>query len=82
VPEQALDDPSIVLPQGYGESKWICERLLDAARTKSGVSSAVLRVGQIAGPVENRRGEGALWNKQEWLPSVRLHSPNSKLILT
>jgi thioester reductase-like protein len=69
VPETELDDPSIPIPQGYSESKWIAERLLEKAREKSGVSSAVCRVGQIAGPVEKRKG-GA-WNKQEWLPSVR-----------
>jgi thioester reductase-like protein len=52
VPETALDDPSIPLAQGYSESKRITKRLLDAAGKKSGVSSAVLRVGQIAGPAE------------------------------
>jgi len=70
VPEEALDDPTLPEYQGYGESKWICERLLDVARTRSGVSSAICRVGQIAGPVEKRMGEGAMWNKQEWFPTV------------
>lgn len=68
VPEAAVSDPSAPLPQGYSQSKWITERLLDAARARSGISSAVLRVGQIAGPV--KFGTKGVWNKQEWLPSI------------
>ncbi|CAL3963137.1 unnamed protein product [Diplocarpon coronariae] len=68
IPETALTDPTIPLAQGYSESKWICERLLDAAGAKAGVKSSVLRVGQIAGPVET--GLGGRWSKAEWLPSV------------
>jgi thioester reductase-like protein len=70
VPEVALEDPSIPLPQGYSESKWITERLLDSAREKSGVSSAILRVGQIAGPVNVAKEQHGMWNKKEWLPTV------------
>jgi nucleoside-diphosphate-sugar epimerase len=65
VPEKPLADPRIPLSQGYGESKWIAERLSHFAQEKSGVSSAVLRVGQIAGPVGIEGGE-----KWEWLPSI------------
>lgn len=74
VPETALDDPSVPEHQGYSESKWIAERLLDAAAKECGVSSAICRVGQIAGPVEV--GVKGAWNPQEWLPTVRtsLHS--------
>lgn len=68
VPETALDDPSVPEHQGYSESKWIAERLLDAAAKKCGVSSAVCRIGQIAGPVA--KGLKGVWNRQEWLPSV------------
>lgn len=63
-----MTDPSIPIGQGYGESKWITEQLLDAAREKSGVRSSALRVGQIAGPVE--KGVHGVWNRQEWLPSI------------
>lgn len=78
VPEAALDDPSISTEQGYSESKWITERLLDAAREKSGVSSAIIRVGQIAGPVHVPQAKSGVWNKQEWLPSVAISLPRSK----
>jgi thioester reductase-like protein len=68
VPEIAIDDPGVAAHQGYGESKWIAERLLDNAARKCGVSSTICRVGQIAGPVE--KGMRGVWNTQEWLPSV------------
>lgn len=73
VPEVALNDPTISTAQGYSESKWVTERLLDVAREHAGVSSAILRVGQIAGPVNVPEGKYGMWNKQEWLPTVRTH---------
>jgi thioester reductase-like protein len=57
------------LHQGYSESKWVAENLLSAAREELGVSSAILRVGQIAGPVYIQ-GKGGVWNKSEWFPSL------------
>jgi thioester reductase-like protein len=68
VPETAVADPSAPEHQGYSESKWIAERRLDAAAKNCGVSSAICRVAQIAGPVE--KGVKGAWNIQEWLPSV------------
>jgi thioester reductase-like protein len=70
VPEVALDDPTNSIGQGYSESKWVTERLLDAAGRKSGVSCAILRIGQIAGPVEGARARSGMWSRQEWVPSV------------
>ncbi|RKK83323.1 hypothetical protein BFJ68_g15631 [Fusarium oxysporum] len=65
VPEQALHDMS--LPQmGYGRSKLAGSLILDAAAEKSGVPTASVRVGQIAGP----RGEKGIWNRQEFIPSL------------
>ena len=54
---------------GYGESKYVSELLLEAGAEKAGVAAIICRVGQLAGPVV----KGGIWNKQEWLPSVRLH---------
>jgi len=73
VPETAIEDPSIPEHQGYSESKWIAEGLLNAAAKRSGVSSTICRVGQIAGPVE--KGVKGVWNPQEWLPSVSATFP-------
>lgn len=50
----------------YGESKYIAEQLLKKAEKDSGVSAAICRVGQLAGPVVI----DGVWNKREWLPSV------------
>jgi thioester reductase-like protein len=50
---------------GYGESKSLCASVLDAAREK-GLSNAIVRVGQIAGPAA-KEGE---WNRAEWFPTI------------
>ena len=54
---------------GYGESKYVAERLLEAGADKCGVPAVICRVGQLGGPVTKEQG---MWNKQEWLPSVSL----------
>ncbi|MCJ1280878.1 hypothetical protein MMC26_000195 [Xylographa opegraphella] len=66
VPEQPFNDFSIPMPMGYGESKYVAERLLELANKKLGVSAAICRVGQLAGPIRR----GGMWSKQEWLPSL------------
>jgi thioester reductase-like protein len=66
VPEQIIADWGISEDMGYAESKLVSERLLDRAASVAGISSAVCRVGQIAGPTTQR----GLWNRKEWLPSI------------
>ena len=66
VPEVLLENDSVPLPQGYGESKHVSGRILAAASKNTGVPATVVRVGQLAGPVT----EQGVWNKQEWLPSI------------
>ncbi|KAL8980929.1 MAG: hypothetical protein Q9205_004133 [Flavoplaca limonia] len=66
VPEAFL--PDLTLPGGgYGQSKAVASLLLEEASRTSGIGGAVIRVGQISGPV--RSLEGA-WNPQEWLPTL------------
>jgi thioester reductase-like protein len=65
VPEKALPDWSVAA-MGYGQSKLASSMILDKAAEVSGVPTAIIRVGQIAGP----RGEKGKWNPQEWLPSL------------
>ncbi|TFK16955.1 hypothetical protein FA15DRAFT_606008 [Coprinopsis marcescibilis] len=55
---------SFVLELGYAESKWVAERLLSRASEACGLSSLVVRVGQISG------GHKGAWNTNEWFPSV------------
>lgn len=51
---------------GYGQSKLIAERLLDAAARDAGIPCTICRVGQIAGP----RGSAGKWPEREWLPTL------------
>lgn len=66
IPESLPPSLAAALPTGYAESKAVAEHLLAAAAQKSGVDSSILRVGQIAGPVES--GNGAKWSETEWFP--------------
>ncbi|GAW14253.1 hypothetical protein ANO14919_036530 [Xylariales sp. No.14919] len=72
VKEAVLDveDAGSLLPQGYGRSKFVCEKLVEKYVSSSGGKGAILRVGQVAGPLE---GTG-VWNVWEWAPSMFLSS--------
>ncbi|KAL8801018.1 MAG: hypothetical protein Q9182_004762 [Xanthomendoza sp. 2 TL-2023] len=79
VPETPQHDYRIPAATGYGESKFIAERILENAAQTSGVASAVIRVGQLAGPVEKRKG---VWNRKEWLPSLVASSAHLGILPT
>lgn len=66
IPEQPIEDSSVVLVQGYGESKHVAERICLEASRRSLVPTTVHRVGQIAGPTTT----SGKWNPQEWLPTI------------
>ncbi|KAH7390129.1 putative NRPS-like enzyme [Cadophora sp. MPI-SDFR-AT-0126] len=66
VPEAIISNFDAPERIGYGESKFVCEQLLDRLTVASGITTAVLRTGQIAGPVS----QNGMWNKHEWLPSI------------
>ncbi|KAI0423280.1 hypothetical protein F5X98DRAFT_369287 [Xylaria grammica] len=51
---------------GYGQSKFLSERLLDLAVREADVPCTICRVGQVAGPT-TVAGE---WSKKEWLPCL------------
>ena len=67
VPEVELEDWKLAR-MGYGQSKLIAERLIAEATRVSGVTAAVCRLGQLAGPV--LRAEKGMWPKREWAPSL------------
>ncbi|EED19773.1 hypothetical protein TSTA_030400 [Talaromyces stipitatus ATCC 10500] len=69
-----LDSPEFL---GYGESKYISERLVEAHSLTSGYTSSVMRVGQIAGPVLSTVG---IWNVQKWFPSLLASSKHLGLL--
>lgn len=70
VPECVVDNFSVALQMGYGQSKHVSERLLGIAQ-KAGVNASVLRVGQIGGPLSMDAGE---WNRTEWFPTLLMTS--------
>ncbi len=51
---------------GYSQSKYIAERMVEAYVRSTGLPAAILRVGQIAGPVHS---EG-VWPHREWFPTL------------
>ncbi|KAH9211309.1 putative NRPS-like enzyme [Leptodontidium sp. 2 PMI_412] len=58
IPENVLSDLNTPAPMGYGESKYLAERILDHAAKKLHITTAAARVGQIA----------------EWFPSLVMSS--------
>ena len=56
---------------GYGQSKLVSERLLARAARTFGIPVCVVRIGQMAGPIQH--GEFGAWPRQEWVPSL-IHS--------
>ncbi|KAK5118158.1 hypothetical protein LTR85_008138 [Meristemomyces frigidus] len=70
VPERVMNDHTLPLPQGYGESKHVAALILATAAERSGVPTTVSRAGQLAGPSK----DGAEWNRHEWLPTIVITS--------
>ncbi|KAH8078749.1 acetyl-CoA synthetase-like protein [Cristinia sonorae] len=56
--------PTSALENGYAQSKWVCERLLEVASSRTPLRSIVVRVGQITG------SPSGAWNTGEWFPSL------------
>ncbi|KAF9058549.1 putative aminoadipate reductase [Rhodocollybia butyracea] len=59
-PEKVVSDPKYAVGAGYGESKYISERILE--KSKLNVSS--FRIGQITG------GQNGAWALSDWLPMI------------
>jgi thioester reductase-like protein len=58
-------NPETSVSAGYSESKWVAERILDAAAQRTALQPVVVRFGQIC--VD---GNGT-WNETEWFPTSR-----------
>jgi len=63
-PEAPVTDPSLIMGSGYGESKWVSERILLSAAAETPLKPVVVRVGQLVG------GLNGAWNVHEWFPSL------------
>ncbi|KAI1739540.1 hypothetical protein F4680DRAFT_466372 [Xylaria scruposa] len=66
VAEQVYTDWATPTTSGYGQSKFLSERLLDVAAREADIPSTICRLGQVAGPTSTA-GE---WPRKEWLPSL------------
>ncbi|CAK5283812.1 unnamed protein product [Mycena citricolor] len=60
-PEELQLDPSAALGLGYGESKYVAERIIAA----SGLDATSFRIGQICGS-----GRTGAWSTSDWVPSL------------
>lgn len=67
VPERMIHNNKVPAPSGYGESKHVASLVL-AAAAEAGVSSTVVRVGQLTGPADEH--SQVKWSPQEWIPSL------------
>lgn len=56
--------PESAVENGYSESKWVSERVLELASQETALRTVVVRGGQIAG------SPSGAWNTSEWLPSL------------
>ncbi|KAI0695501.1 polyketide synthase [Cerioporus squamosus] len=63
-PKEQLLDATIAVGQGYSESKWVAEQLLQVAAERTSVQTTIVRIGQLSG------GAGGAWNSSEWLPAM------------
>lgn len=66
IPEDFIENHDAAQAMGYAESKNIAEHILNGACLQTGVSSTILRVGQIAGPLLSK----GKWNEDEWVPAL------------
>ncbi|KAH8114663.1 acetyl-CoA synthetase-like protein [Phellopilus nigrolimitatus] len=64
VPEEIVE-PSSAIGTGYSESKWVCEKILSIASTRTPLKPVTVRIGQMSGANTN-----GCWNSKEWVPAL------------
>ena len=67
IPEAILDDDAASALNGYGESKYISELLVEHAANLCKTRMSIVRIGQITGVSDTRKGS---WNRSEWFPRM------------
>jgi len=63
VPEESAAPESATV-NGYGQSKWVSERILEVAAEQTPLRAVIVRVGQVSG------GVNGCWNPLEWIPGI------------
>jgi thioester reductase-like protein len=76
VPEAVIHDFDAPQKIGYAESKFVSEHVLETFSKSSGLTTAIFRTGQIAGPLT---GKG-VWNGREWFPSIMSSSKHLDIL--
>ncbi|KAF7929570.1 hypothetical protein EAE99_004474 [Botrytis elliptica] len=76
VPEILYEDWSLPQGLGYGQSKFVAERLITTACKIANIPASIYRVGQIAG-LKSRSGK---WNEQERFPLILKSSTYLKVL--
>ncbi|RDL33844.1 uncharacterized protein BP5553_08212 [Venustampulla echinocandica] len=66
IPEEIIYDSTVPAATGYGESKYLAERILHYSARRLSIKTQIARLGQIAGPVNGKEE----CDKNEWLPSI------------
>jgi thioester reductase-like protein len=56
--------PELALGDGYSESKWVAERLLQLAAAQTSLQPIIIRVSQVSG------SSNGYWKTTEWFPSL------------
>jgi thioester reductase-like protein len=67
IPEGVILDWHSAMPHGYGESKYVAERMLANANSTLGIPANIIRAGQIGGPSAPNMG---FWPRQGWLLAI------------
>lgn len=67
VPELPMADPSVTVPMGYAEAKWVCEKVMEdaALHFRDEIEPVIIRIGQISG--SQRTG---FWSQAEHIPAL------------
>ncbi|KAJ3778588.1 hypothetical protein FB446DRAFT_713250 [Lentinula raphanica] len=65
VPEQSFSNPSIAGFDGYSQSKYTAERVIDVGVSQAGLDAVIIRGGQLSGSSQN-----GYWNPREYVPSL------------
>ncbi|KAK0506859.1 hypothetical protein JMJ35_010713 [Cladonia borealis] len=66
IPEQVIYAQTTTGPNGYAESNYVAELLLDYAAQKLPITTSIARIGQVAGAVHHTGS----WDMTGWFPSL------------
>ncbi|KDQ17147.1 hypothetical protein BOTBODRAFT_53330 [Botryobasidium botryosum FD-172 SS1] len=64
VPELPIVESRLAVGMGYGESKWVAERILHIASEKTPLRTTSIRIGQLVG------GDNGSWDTDQWFPAA------------